>query len=67
MKFFFNFRSFKSRKKVTKSFFSDRTSNGFTNIMSEAFHHTAVQNIFENTGGRVDMLVMNACGNFTFN
>ena len=28
--------------------------------------HGAVQNIFENTGGRVLMLVMTACGNFAF-
>ena len=36
--------------------------------MSEAttrvFRHTAVQNIFGNTSGRVLMLVMTACGNF---
>ena len=39
--------------------------------MSEAtiriFRHAAVQNIFGNTGGRVLMLVMTACGNFAFN
>ena len=38
--------------------------------MSEAtvgvFHHAAVHNIFGNTGGRVLMLVMTACGNFAF-
>ena len=34
---------------------------------SHIFHHTAVGNIFGNTGGRVVMLVMTACGNFTFN
>ena len=28
--------------------------------------HGAVQNIFENTGGRVLMLVMTAYGNFAF-
>ena len=31
-----------------------------------AFHHTAPQNIFGNTGGRVLISVVTCCGNFTF-
>ena len=31
------------------------------------FRHTAILNIFGITGGRVPILVMAACGNFTFN
>ena len=43
--------------------------NYFTYVKqpSRVFYHTADQNIFENTGRRVLMLVMTTCGNFTFN
>ena len=44
--------------------------NGFVYIVSEVAvpsFPSAVQNIFGNTGGRVLMLVMTACGNFTVN
>ena len=34
---------------------------------SRVFRHSPVLNIFENTGGRVLIVVMTACGNFTFN